>query len=231
MRFDIILKPGNEVRVKSDHGNYISSIDEVTEHDVIKILEPRDRTTRLLVKPGEKYSITCVNESGLFMFETQVSGVDHSNKVVIVELKTVGECTRIQRRQAFRTREKIDISVRKKPEESELGDWVKTTTVDISELGTLIRYSQACEIGQDMELILRINKFGINTVLPIITGKVVRCMETRNKELPYLVGVRFDELAEKTRRLILRLVVLSQRDKLSYGQAKEFGRHGDRGLK
>lgn len=230
MNLDKVIKSGNEVRIKSDYGYFTTIVDEVMGNDTFSILGPIDREQKRMVKLGDKYYVSCFTETGMFVFEAVIRELDSSFNRAIIQLKSTGPYTKIQRREAFRAKEHIDVNARKRADEAALAKrWLKTNSVDISETGMLLRYDEDCPIGQEVELIIRVNRFGINEVLPNIKGKVVRCIQTRNKDYEYLLGLKFESLPEKTRNVIIKLVVLSQRNKLRYKHVKEYGKYGDRG--
>lgn len=222
MDIDKIMKIGNEVRVRSKTGTFVTTIDELTGEDSFTILVPYMQREQLETSAGEKYSITCVTETGLYMFDADAIKVTDTANVRVIEIKVYGELRRVQRRQAFRVRESITVNARKKrlpgaPDTI----WVKTSTIDISEQGALLRFNEECRQGQELELSLKVNLFGINEVLSDIKGTVVRCKPTKNKEFGFLLGVRFDKLADKARDTLIRLVVLSQRNNMSLGINKK----------
>jgi c-di-GMP-binding flagellar brake protein YcgR len=217
-----ILKTGNEVRIKSETDTFISTIDEITSEDSLTILAPYRLGQQIHIKPHEIFSISCVTERGLYMFEARVTEIDHSSSVVVIHVKISGEVHRVQRRQAFRVRENVTVNARKKSSDvNPDGKWIKTNTVDIAELGMLLRFDELCEYGQEMEMTIRLNMFGINEVIPKVKGRVVRCISTRNKDYGFLVGVQFDNLPDKARDALIKLVVLSQRNKLMYKNKKK----------
>lgn len=230
MSLEKILKAGNEALVKNDQVSFATIIDEIVGPDTLTVIGPIDTAQRNKVRLGHKYLVSCVSEQGVFMFEAMVNNVDESLKLAIFELKMTSPYTKIQRREAFRAKETIDVNARKKAHGIEITKkWVKTNTIDISETGMLLQYDESCPLGLDVEIIIRINRYGINEVLPVIKAKVVRCMQTRNKEHGYLLGLKFENLPEKTRNVIIKLVVLSQRNKLRHKHIKGYGKHGDRG--
>jgi c-di-GMP-binding flagellar brake protein YcgR len=156
------------------------------------------------------------------MFETRVTEVDDSSNVVVIHLAVSSEIRRVQRRQAFRVRENIIVNARKSSELDPEAKWVKTSTVDIAEMGMLLKFDESCDNGQELEMTLRINLFGINEVIPKVKGQVVRCVSTRNKEFGYLLGIRFEDLPEKARDALIKLVVLSQRNKMTFKHIKKY---------
>lgn len=217
------MTTGTEVRIKSKNDTFITTIDEVTGDDTFTILAPYKGGQLIAVFPKETFSVSCVTDRGLYMFDAIVTDVDTATNVTIIHLKITGEIRRVQRRQAFRVRENITVTARKLADEnSPAGKWVKTNTIDVGERGVLLRFDEYCEYGQTLEMTLRISVYGINTVISKVKGTVMRCFPTRNKEFGFLLGIRFDDLPEKARDALIKLVVLSQRDKLTYNNEKKF---------
>jgi len=219
-----ILKTGHEVHLKGRWGNFAASLYKVTGKDTITVLVPGGNGC--MVDNGDKYSVSCITDRGIIMFEAHVIDFDDSGKNTIIELKADGEYSCLQRREAYRVRERIEVNARKRVEgPGPTEKWAKTTTVDISETGMLIRYDERCQEGQIMEFAIRIKMFDINETFPIIRGRVVRCIETNRKKCKYLLGIAFEDLPEKCRDVLIRLVILSQRSQLTYRNLKEHGQH------
>ncbi len=221
MHLNRILKTGDEVRVLGASGSFITMVDDVTGEDTFTILTPYRGGELINVPAGEKFSVSCVTERGIYSFEATVTMVDESTLVRLLHLKITGEIHCNQRRDAYRVRESIQVNARKLSGGKEPdGKWVKTSTVDIAELGLLLKFNEYCEYGQDMEMSLRINHFGIREVIPKVRGKVVRCIPTKNREFGYLLGIQFVDLPEKARDILIKLVILSQRSKLTLNLTK-----------
>ncbi|MGI5935646.1 MAG: flagellar brake protein [Oscillospiraceae bacterium] len=226
MNLERVLKTGHEVHLKGRWGDYIASVYKVTGKDTLSILVGGNN---FMVDKGDKYSVSCITDRGLIMFEAHVVDYDDSGKNTIVELRLDGEYSCLQRRAAYRVRERIEVNARKRAEGHNPPEkWVKTNTVDISETGILLRYHEWCPEGQVMEFVIRIKMFDIDETFPVIRGRVVRCIETNKKKCKYLLGIAFENLPEKCRDVLIRLVILSQRNQLSYRNLKEHGQdeHG-----
>ena len=222
MNLENILKTGNEVRVRRETATYVTTIDEVTGEDTFTILAPHSSEGNTAAQLAELCLVSCVTDRGLYMFEARVSGIDNSTGVTVIQLTMTGDIRRVQRRQAFRVRENIAVNARKKEDAvSSDGNWIKTGTIDIAEMGMLLKFDEKCDHGQELEMSLRINQFGINEVIPKVKGKVVRCTATRNKEFGFLLGIRFEDLPDKARDALIKLVVLSQRNNLTYKNTKK----------
>jgi c-di-GMP-binding flagellar brake protein YcgR len=222
VNLDKIIQAGNEIRIKSEKGGFITSIDEVGG-DTLTVIGSLEPAHQLMMKPEEKCLVTCVTERGLYMFETQVIKVHKLQNVILVELRAVSDYRKVQRREAFRAREKLAVGVRAVTQEEEKpAEWINTNTVNISERGVLLRFGEECAAGQLMELVISIDSLGMKETLPPISGKVIRCTETSSRQQGYLLGIEFENLPEKARDTIIKLVVLSQRSKLTYKYIKGY---------
>ncbi len=212
-----ILEDVIEVRVMGEHVSFMTTIDDITGDDSFSIIGPLKEEQQSSIKTGEKLRLTCITERGLYMFEAVLTRVYHRNQLIIYELQVQGEIRKIQRREAFRARESVEVSVRKiLTEQDKVSKWVNTHSVDISETGMLLKFNEECAVGQLLEVIIRIKKYGINEVLPYITAKVVRCTANGNIQFGYFLGISFTEVPERAKNILLKLVVLSQRNKVVY---------------
>jgi len=222
VKLDKILQARNEVWVKSEKGRFITMIDEV-EGDTLTILGPAEPTQQHLLQKGMKLFLTCVTENGLYMFEAAVTNLYPWNNVMQVELKATSDYRRTQRREAYRVRENVETHICKL---EQLGDhtlnWVKTQTVNISENGVLLLYGEECVMGQAVELELIINLYGMHEVLTNIQGRVARCISSGHSKFGYLLGIQFIDVPDNVRNSIIKFVVLSQRNKLTYHHTKRY---------
>ncbi len=197
--------------------SFVTTIDDITGDDSFSIIGPPKEEQLSSIRTGEKLRLTCITERGLYMFETVLNRVVQRNQIYIYDLQVIGEIRKVQRREAFRARESIDISVRKiYPEQNITGKWINTQTIDISETGMLIKFNEECEAGQLLEIVIRVKKYGINEILPYISAKVVRCTANDNRQFGYFIGINFMQVPEKAKNILLKLVVLSQRNKMLY---------------
>ncbi len=214
MNVDKILKIGDEIRVKSEHSSFISTVEDISGEEQFTVSGGIGG-----ILPGEKCMVSCVNERGLYMFETRAEFCG----AAILALRAVGEFRKVQRREAFRVRESVEVRARKKAGPVvPTGKWINTYTVDISETGMLLRFPEECAEGQMLELVVHISVLGMNEVLNKLTGKVVRCIPAEHKTFKCLLGIRFEDLPDKARNAIIKLAVLSQRSKLAYKQPKRY---------
>lgn len=223
MNLDKILRSGDEVRIRDEKGAFVTRVEEVVGEGSFTVAEPVEPEHLLLMKPGERLWVSCVTERGLYLFEAAAGEPHCAGNAAMVVLTAVGAVRRIQRREAFRVRESVPVSARKKPKTGETaGKWLSTRALDISEGGMLLKFDEACQPGETLELILCINHFGIRETLPRIVGRVVRCTATDDLKFGYSLGVQFQALSEKARNAIIKFVVLSQRRKLTYQYTKRY---------
>ncbi len=216
-----IWESASEVRVMGEHVSFSATVDEIIDDNTLAILAPLKKEQQEAVKPGESLRLTCITELGLFMFDARLQRSYMRGLVCIFEVRALGEMKRIQRRESYRARESVDVSVRKvvaDPDSNQerVGKWVNTRTIDISETGMLLRFNEECSDNQKLEIVFRLKNHGLNEVLPKITGRVTRCVENGSKQFGYFIGVQFTDVPEKARNTLLKLVVLSQRSKMAY---------------
>ncbi len=216
-----ILETVLEVRVISEHSNYATNLDDIIDDKTLSIVAPAKSEFNEVPGVGERLRLTCVTERGLYMFDAVVSKTFMRNSVNILELKITSEFRKVQRREAFRAREAVDVSIRMIfTEEDKVSKWINTHTIDISETGALIKLPEQYAIDTHIEIIIRLKNHGLNEVLPKIEGKVVRSTPANNN-LGFFIGVRFTAVPDRAKNLLLKLVVLSQRSKLIYNTKRK----------
>jgi hypothetical protein len=62
-----------------------------------------------------------------------------------------------------------------------------------------------CAEDTNLEIVIKLHNQGLNEVLPKIKGKVVRCTAAYNNQ-GYFLGVRFYDVPEKAKNVLLKLV-------------------------
>jgi c-di-GMP-binding flagellar brake protein YcgR len=216
-----VLETVIEVRVMSNLSSYATSLDDIIDDRTFTIAAPPKNEFNEAILVGDKLRLTCVTERGLYMFDTEVINTYMRNSVPILELRITSEMKKVQRREAFRAKESVDVSIRLLMSEGEtVSRWFNTRTIDISETGALIRYPEMCAEDTNLEIVIKLHNQGLNEVLPKIKGKVVRCTAAYNNQ-GYFLGVRFYDVPEKAKNVLLKLVVLSQRSKLIYNTKRK----------
>lgn len=212
------LKVGNEVRFKCNNVGFITVICEIIDNSIIKIMLPTNNKESVIIFRGDQYNIICVNEKAMYMLETTVRDVYALEQVMVVELEAHSN-TKIQRRDAFRVNESVKVKYRKVYSENAFDEeWEATRTADISETGMLIKAKEPLALGQKLDLIIDIDTLGLRDTLMGVKGKVVRCINKQQKGT-YL-GIKFENLPKRAKDTIIKLVVLSQRNKLSHTNFK-----------
>ena len=207
------LRVGNEVRFKCGEAGFITVICDIINNNILKIMLPTNSKESVIIYRGEKYNVICVNEKAMYMLETIVKDVYALHEVMVLELEALSN-TKIQRRDAFRVNENVKVKYRIIFSETiPLETWKTTRTVDLSETGMQIRTETPLTLGQQLEITMDIDTLGIRETLTDIKAKVVRCS---NKQKAYFLGIKFENISKKAKDTIIKLVVLSQRNKLSY---------------
>jgi c-di-GMP-binding flagellar brake protein YcgR len=217
-----IFKTGDRVTIRDGRREYNTSVDDVVDEWSFSLLQPFDKGIPVDLEPGKEYQITCVKSGGLHQFMAIAMHSDMSGRVKVNYFRYTGEYIRLQRRNAFRFRMRLDVEVRRptvgkvQEEVSEDNtDWTRTNTVDVSETGMRVRMSSRFHVGDPVECILKIDKYGVDAILPPITGRVVRTTVLPGRKDEVLCGVQFKEIDEKSRSILLKLVTLGQRNKIS----------------
>lgn len=208
-----VLKSGDRILIADGTKEYTSLIDEVFDEGNFSILQPFYQGRSVTLESGREYKFTCIKAGGLHYFNSIVIRTELSGQVHITYVRYCGSYLRLQRRNAFRSSITLDVEVRKKVEEPQpLEDWVHAKTLDVSETGMRVRLGPNFEKGNTIECNIKIDQFGIFTVLPTITCVIKRSAPLQNKADESICGVEFAEIDQKSRNLLLKLVMLSQRD-------------------
>jgi Predicted glycosyltransferase len=221
VNFYKIFKSGDEVRVKCKDGYFTSKIYKITGENSFMILQ----SGTFSVAPGDQYSLACITERGLYLFETEV--IESVDVSIATEVKATGKISKLQRRSGFRVRDSLPVKallVTNEPSQR----WMEATTADISEGGIRLKFNMNCPSGQLMKLLIRINKYGMDVDLYGIEGKVVRCVKTKDEEFGYLLGIEFINLPLRARNEIIRFVILSQRSAMKETPFKRYQSNGER---
>ncbi|MGE4354045.1 MAG: flagellar brake protein [Oscillospiraceae bacterium] len=211
-----LLRSGDEIRIGIGKNNFITKIFEISGEASFLILLPPD-----IAPPsaGDKYSVTCVSDRGIYLFKTEVLGLCRKPPSILLE--AIGDCIRLQRRSTFRVKESLPVKVLELSNTT-TPEWADATTADISETGLRLKYAKKCRIGQILKLVIHIDRLGMDVILPTVEGRVVRCEKSCSKSFDFLLGIQFEDLPEKSRNEILRFVVLSQRSALKDSDLKRY---------
>ena len=208
-----VLKSGDRILIMDGTKEYTSLIDEVFDEGNFSILQPFYRGKCIDLEVGREYKFTCVKAGGLHYFNVIVVRSELSGQVQVTYVRYSGNYLRLQRRNAFRGRVALNVEVRRKmgsplpPEE-----WYHTKTLDISETGMRVRLGPNFKKGDSIECNIKIDRFGIFTALPTVTCLIRRTSPLQNKACESICGVEFTEIDQRSQNLLLKLVMLSQRD-------------------
>ena len=103
-------------------------------------------------------------------------------------------------------------AVTKTPKNENEAPCIMTNTIDLSTGGVKIRLSRIFEYGDVIKMNLHINKFGFDTIIPDVTGIIVRAIPVGDSTRDVMCGVEFMELDVKARNLISKFIVACQRN-------------------
>lgn len=97
----------------------------------------------------------------------------------------------------------------KRPEDE---GWIMTNTLDVSTGGVKMRLSRIFEVSDVIQMNLHINKFGFDSIIPSITGVIVRAIPVGDATKDVMCGVEFLDIDAKSRNLLSKFVVTCQRN-------------------
>jgi c-di-GMP-binding flagellar brake protein YcgR len=216
VNFKVIFRTGDRLKILEGHQEYSTSIDDVMDESNFSILRPHEHGKSVTLEPGQQYCMMCVKSGGIHRFNAMVLRTETSGKVTVIYCRYTGDYIRLQRRNAYRCPMILDVQIRKKRSDraAEEREWISAKTLNISETGMYARLDSTFTQGDLIECILSIDKYGISAILPVITGVIVRTSDLPNRSNEHMCGIRFGNIDEKSRNLLLKLVTLGQRKKM-----------------
>lgn len=213
MNFKTILHTGDPLTIVDGERRYHTSVDDVADESNFSVLQPYDRGIPIHLDPGREYRFICLKSGGIHRFDAMAMMTENSGKLKVTYFRYTSGYIRLQRRNAFRCPMMLCVDIRK-----EKGDqtWKTYHTLDISETGMRVLLDVSFTVGDTIKVVFHINKFGMHTAVPPLTGKIVRTASLPNRNDEIICGVQFDEIDTKTRNLLLKLVTLGQRDHIRH---------------
>jgi c-di-GMP-binding flagellar brake protein YcgR len=229
------LKTGGRARIYVNNHEYQTIFDDVQDSEHMTFMIPSE------YRPfeGEEIIVSCITEVGLLLIHAQVIKVIRENATNVMMVKVTEDIKRIQNRAAYRAKVSVEVlikvdrnapdpelekdervprSVLEKMREIRMAKgvpegWIKTYTINISETGMLVRVESGTKLSGDLELILRINQYGMHELLTGIHGRLARCFVGGRKETDLFAGIQFVEIPDRAKTLLMKLVFQSQRTK------------------
>lgn len=225
MRLDRFIRRGDEIHCKGKDNEFVSKIISFIDEDTFTADLP---SGSMIIRKGDIYEVSCITETGIHKFETTVIECKDPQSSNCLNMKVIKYRNLIQRRETFRVAENLSVEMCKVSDEASVPcKWQKTTTLNISEMGMLVKFNEPCEPGQKVIFNLYIDLLGIKTQFNNLSGEVVRCNEIGKKK-EYLLGINFTGIPDRAREEIMKLVILSQRESLAHKKYKEVSRLWDK---
>jgi len=208
------IKIGDRVKMTVGGKSYNTIVEGVTDEGDIYISPPLAHLKMLLPEPEQICSLHRTNNKGLVLFDARVLGIEYSDNIPLIKVTPVSEPRKVQRRMSYRTDIMLDVTIRKtggaelQQDEDSVYD---TKTLNISEDGMLFISDIDYQLGEMIECDINLNRFDMNDKLEGVKAEVTRCEKTDDGRLK--VAVQFTEYSRKSKNLLLRFIIFSQRKK------------------
>ena len=212
LKLEKLIRSGDEVRCSGSRYDFVAKFWSFSSDDVFSIKRP---SANVKVKPGDQFLVSCITEAGIYNLETVVIEPEEPQSPNDITMRITRCHDLIQRRDTFRVRESIPVEICKRGEFPDACQWVETETLDISESGMFVKFKESCEPGQPVKINMHLNLYGVSDDLSNLRGTVVRCVRFDKKKHGYFLGIKFVDLPTKARNEIIKIVMFSQRDRLS----------------
>ncbi len=216
MSGNIFLKLGEKVQIRIGKNWYNTIIESLGDESTFYISPPMMRQVQMRLDVGQDYTMSVVNDRGIFEFDVRVleTGIKESNtNVPMTKLLITSEPRHHQRRNAFRTEVIIDVRVREPEDEAnpKIIEY-QTKTLNLSESGMLFLAKKSYLEGTMLDCDVMLNKYGTNITLQNVKAEVVRTKYPEMDGVLYQIGVDFKELPKQDKRVLVKFIMTSQRE-------------------
>lgn len=166
------------------------------------ILAPISKGVLFKIKVGWFINISFLINNNLYHLECKIIGIKKDKSLNFLEIKSVSQLLKIQRRDYFRLKVELPIILNIKRR----GEVVNEVTIDISGGGLNFNYIKPLEEFELIECKLKLPKQDISFL-----SKVVRCKEFKNEHSTiYNIGVKFEKIREVDRDRIIKFIHFEQ---------------------
>lgn len=166
------------------------------------ILTPISKGVLFKMKSGWFITISFLINNDLYRLKCKIIKNRKENGLNLLEVKSVSQLLKIQRRDYFRLKVELPIMFNIKGHEQIINE----TTVDISGGGLNFNYIKPLENFELIECKLKLPKQDISFL-----SKVVRCNEfKKGNSVIYNIGVKFEEIREADRDKIVKFIHFEQ---------------------
>lgn len=211
------IRPFDRVQIEKGGKLYMAAVDELIDESCFTITQPWQKQRRLGLVVGETVLLQCVNERGIIVMMATVEGESGNDNVHVYHMSIKGDPQRIQRREGYRANVGLDVMVRKivntQRQKITPGEKLaeKVKCADISESGMQILLSIQANVGDVLECVISLDKYGFNDTLPKIDAEVVRKIKGEFEGDRDRIGVRFIDIPDKVKYKLIKFITFSQR--------------------
>jgi len=199
-----VLKIGTKLEIRIEDQNedeevYITQLEDFKE-DYLLISIPIKKGNLMFIKNGEKIKISFLHKNNYYYFCGEVLYKILVNIPLMIVRKT-GDIKKIQRRDFYRFKTLIEVRIKYNEET------IDGIGKDISGSGMLLALRQNIKKGVLLDLELNLKEFGVIR----LKGQVIRVTVKKDDVYPYEVGIKFIEIPEDLRELIIKYIFCEQR--------------------
>ena len=196
---------------------FVSEIEFAASDGSIFIAAPISEGFYYPVQIGTKIAVSFARDGCFYGFEAVVSDRENKNNLAMLKIKTLGQITKIQRREFFRFECCIPVNYRVYGQQnirtSENLKFVNTVTRDLSGGGLCVRLIEPVEIDKLLEF-----ELFISSKVEFL-GRVKRLTkyDTMQGIYKYEIGIVYEMIDTATREKIISYIFQEQRRLLKKG--------------
>ena len=210
------IKTGDRVKMTVNGKSYNTIVEGFSDEEVFYISPPLHHLKMLLPEREQICLLHRTNQNGLIVLDVRVLDIEYSDNIPLIKVVSVSEPKRVQRRKCYRTDIMLNVTIRKTSgaeSQQKEAPADTTKTLNISEDGMLYISDADYNIGEMIECDINLNRFDMNYKLESVKAQVTRSEPTDDGRLK--VAVQFTECSRKSKNLLLRFIIFSQRKKNS----------------
>ena len=206
------LDIGEHVDIEIEGNQYKSDVQDMESEDIISVSQPMQRQTPVFIPPHADVKVVYYRPSGMYEFAARAIGTAEHESMRMVRLQILEEPQKYQRRMSFRVPLSIPVSAIITSELTSTPRTVfsfRTQSIDLSESGMGVFAPQSYPLGTRVRIEFSIRIDGIEEHLSLMSD-VARCTWPRRLGERFVLGVRFTDVSEKTKRLMSKYIIQEQ---------------------
>lgn len=210
----LIIGDRIEVNLKSKGKNsksYYSMVQDILSDDEILITLPTVESIPMIAKPNQEIEISFFRSHGQFCFTGKIIEYCNDNSIELLKIKRITQNVRIQRRNFYRLNVTLPVKVNyidASGQEYQIDGY----SCDIGGGGMGVIMKRHIPLYSDVNC-----SFSIDTDNIIIKGNIIRIEICKDDEHKYQMGIKFTEVSEYTRDVIVKFIFNQQRKRIRKG--------------